>query len=392
MGAPQVRLSELGERLIDLGWEVEALTALPNYPTGRVFDGYEPRRVVVEQVGRIRTVRVPLWPSRRGFAARMVTYTTFATSAAHHGPRRCVRPDVLYVESPPLFLVPGAWWLGARWRCPYVLNVSDLWPESAIRMGVVQPGPATWAAGRLELAAYRRAAAVTGQTDEIVAAVRARVPDRPARVITNGCDPSRFGRHLSDDAARTLLGSEPGPVFVYAGLLGHAQGLDQILDVARALPDRVPGRFVIVGDGPLREELSARIEREGLRRVRLVGPQPRDRIPAVLGSADAAIITLGMALPGAVPSKIYEAMASELPIVLVASGEAARRVEEVDAGIAVDPGDGVSLSRAVERLSLDAPLRARLGRAGRRAAETRYDRTRIAADLSEFLHEVCGLE
>ena len=148
MGAPQARLSELGERLIDLGWEVEALTALPNYPTGRVFPGYS-RKAMAESVGRIRTVRVPLLPSQKGFARRLACYFSFAGSAAFHGPRLCARPDVLFVESPPLFIGFAARRLARRWRCPYVLNVSDLWPQSAIEMGVVKPGLATRMAERL---------------------------------------------------------------------------------------------------------------------------------------------------------------------------------------------------------------------------------------------------
>src|SRR5688500_6676054 len=102
MGAPQARLSELAEALVDRGWDVEVLTALPNYPTGRVAPGYAPFRTAVETVGRIRTVRVPLYASKHGFARRMATYLSFAGSAAVHGPRLCTRPDVLFVESPPI--------------------------------------------------------------------------------------------------------------------------------------------------------------------------------------------------------------------------------------------------------------------------------------------------
>src|SRR5690348_10182338 len=184
MGAPQARLSELGERLIDLGWEVEALTALPNYPTGRVFPGYPRRGPAVETVGRVRTVRVPLLPSQKGFAKRLACYFSFAASAAWHGPRLCARPDVLFVESPPLFIGFAARRLARRWRCPYMLNVSDLWPQSAIEMGVVKPGLATRLAERLELSLYRNAAGVTGQSEEITAAVAARSPDTPVEVIT----------------------------------------------------------------------------------------------------------------------------------------------------------------------------------------------------------------
>lgn len=391
MGAPQARLSELGERLIDLGWEVEALTSLPNYPTGRVFPGYPRRRPAVESVGRIRTVRVPLLPSQKGFLKRLACYFSFAASAAWHGPRLCARPDVLFVESPPLFIGFAARRLARRWRCPYVLNVSDLWPQSAIEMGVVKPGLATRLAERLELSLYRQAAGVTGQSEEIVESVAARSPGTPVEVITNGVDPARFGPGVpavADDAARALIGPEPGPVFLYAGLLGLAQGLDQILDVAASLPSDIPGRCVLVGEGPVREALQARIDREGIGRVRLVPAQARERIPALLAAADVAVATLGMRLQGAVPSKIYEAMAGARPLLLIAGGEAARRVEQAECGLTVQPGDLDGAREAWIRLATDPDLRARLGAAGRQAAETTYDRARIAGRLDRFLRKV----
>lgn len=385
MGAPQARLSELGERLATLGWSVEALTALPNYPTGRIYDGYSPFRTRVEQVGSIRTVRVPLYPSRRGFVKRLGTYFSFAGSAIANAPRLCTRPDLLLVESPPLFIGLAARYLSTHWRCPYVFNVSDLWPDSAIRMGVVKPGLATQLAERLELSFYRHAAGVTGQSDEIVESVRRRSPSTHAMVITNGVDPERFGRDKVDAAARALVGPEPGPVFMFAGLLGLAQGLEQILDLADDLPREVPGRFVLVGEGPARETLERRLAARPNGRVRLVPAQPRERIPALLAAADVAIITLGLSLPGAVPSKIYEAMASSLPILLLADGEPARRVDEACCGLHASPGDREGALAAGLRLAMDEPLRVRLGAAGRSASETTYDRERIAAKLDAFL-------
>jgi glycosyltransferase involved in cell wall biosynthesis len=386
MGAPQGRLSELGERLIDLGWEVEALTALPNYPAGRIFDGYDPLRPKVEHVGRIRTVRVPMWPSKTGFAKRVGSYFSFAGAAIAYGPRLATRPDVLFVESPPLFILYAAWSLSRRWRCPYVMNVSDLWPESAVRMGIVSARhPATRLAERLERRGYARAAGVTGQSTGIVEGVRARSPGTPACVVTNGVDPSRFGKAKADAGARAILGGEPGPVFVYAGLFGYAQGLFQILDASKRLEG--PGRFVLIGDGPVRAELEARIANEGLHRVKLAPPVPRDRIPPLLAAADAAIITLGMDIPGAVPSKIYEAMAAELPILIVAEGEPVDRVVRPECGMSVRPGDIDGLTSAIRTLAAQPALRAEFGRRGRLAAESTYDRTRIAETLSAFLEE-----
>jgi glycosyltransferase involved in cell wall biosynthesis len=388
MGAPQARLSELGERLVDLGWEVEVLTALPNYPTGEVFPSYDPREVVVEQLGRLRVVRVPLFTAKIGFVRRMRSYLSFAASATRHGWRACRRPDLLFVESPPLFIGYAARALATLWRCPYVFNVSDLWPESAIRMGVIAPGLATKMAERLELGLYRKAAAVTGQSTGIIDSVRARSGATRTAVITNGVDPSRFGPQTVTPEARALVGDAPGPVFTYAGLLGYAQGLDQILDLAARWPADVPGRFVLVGDGPERDRLAERIARERIDRVRLVEAQPRERIPAVLAASDVALICLGMSLPGAVPSKIYEAMAAGLPILLLADGEPARRIADAGCGIAVSPGQLSAAREAALQLARDAERRSDLGRRGRHAAETVYDRRAIGDRLDALLREV----
>jgi glycosyltransferase involved in cell wall biosynthesis len=269
---------------------------------------------------------------------------------------------------------------------PYVFNVSDLWPESAIRLGVVRPGIATRAAEWLEQSLYRRALAITGQSDEILVSVTGKAPSVPTHLVTNGVDPGRFGPEQADEEARALIGSAPGPIFIFAGLLGLAQGLDQLLDLARDLPAEVPGRIVLVGDGPVRDHLAERIRLEGLEpRVLLLPQQPRDRVPALLASADVAIISLGLSIAGAVPSKIYEAMASARPILLAADGEAARRVDAADAGLSVAPGEPEALRAAFRRLATDARLRARLGAAGRRAAESTYDRDAIAALLDRFL-------
>jgi glycosyltransferase involved in cell wall biosynthesis len=385
MGAPQARLSELAEQLVDLGWEVDALTALPNYPTGKVFDGYNPKRPRVEPVGRVQAARVPLLPAKHGFVKRLGCYFSFAASASALGPSLLPKPDLLFVESPPLFIGYAAWALAARWRCRYVFNVSDLWPESALRMGVIRPGPATRLAEQLERSLYRRSAGVTGQSQEIVDAVREKAPGTPTEIITNGVDPRRFGRSVADAEARALLGDGPGPIFLYAGLLGLAQGLDQILDVARDLPASVSGRFVLVGEGPERERLLKRVSDEHLTRVTILPAQPRARIPALLAAADVAIISLGMAIPGAVPSKIYEAMASSLPILLIAEGEPARRVADAECGLSAAPGDLRRIAELVGQLGSSPASREQMGAVGRRAAETVYDRSKIAARLDTFL-------
>ncbi len=135
----------------------------------------------------------------------------------------------------------------------------------------------------LEYVLYRKAAAVTGQSEEILSFVGERAQGAPRFLVTNGVEARRFGTDCADSDARAIVGDAPGPIFMYAGLLGLAQGLDQILDLARDLPPDVPGRFVLVGDGPVRDHIADRIHVEGLSdRVRLVPPSPANVCPRCL--------------------------------------------------------------------------------------------------------------
>jgi glycosyltransferase involved in cell wall biosynthesis len=390
IGAAQTRLFELCQELSGLGWDVEVLTALPNYPTGRIFQGYCSGKPVCEAIGQVPlVVRVPVRPAQKGFLNRLICYYSFVMSAIRWGRRLCKKPDVMFVESPPIFIGWAAVSLSKYWRVPYVFNVSDLWPESAKRMGVVRNGLLLDLAERLELSYYRRAALVTGTSDEIVASVRQRSSTH-AEVITNGVDIDRFGTQHADTEARSLLETDGRITFVYAGVMGVAQGLDRILDVAARVRDLHQVQFALIGEGAERESLKRRVEVDGLHNVRVLGPQPKERIPALLAAADAVFNVLKFSIPGAVPSKIYEAMATGLPIIFGGEGEGGRRVLEANAGIVVPYGDVKGLEQAIRQLATKPILRQEFGRAGRRAAEKLYSRKEIAKRLHELLLAVVG--
>lgn len=385
IGAAQTRLFELGQELSEHGWEVEVLTALPNYPTGRVFEGYNEGKPVRESLGRLSVVRVPLRPAQSGFARRLLCYYSFVRSVIRWGRKLCSKPDVLFVESPPLFIGQAAVSLSKYWDVPIVFNVSDLWPETAKAMGVVKNKLLLALAEALELSYYRRATLVTGTSEEIVASVRRRCISTAAEVITNGVDIGRFGPQYGDDAARFLLGTHDRVTFIYAGVMGLAQGLDLILDVAAAVRDLNQVQFALIGDGAERESLKRRIEAENLRNVQLLPSQPKERIPALLAASDVALLTLKFNIPGAVPSKIYEAMASKLPILFAGEGEGARRTLEARAGLVIPYGDVRGIEKAVRQLMSTPALRHKLGEAGRLAAEKLYSRKEIARRLHHLL-------
>lgn len=392
MGAPQARLSHLASRLAHEGHEVVVLTAMPNYPRGRVFAGYGGfvRRETRDGVAVIRCWVHPSQSTR--IVPRLASYFSFVLSSLLVGFFTLGKLDYLMTESPPLFLGISGYWLSRRTGARWLFNVSDLWPESAVHLGAVSPGGwALRAASALESFCYRRAWLVTGQSREILENIRSRFPSVSTYHLSNGVDTDLFRPEHRSPAARSRLlnGVPPGRtcVAMYAGLLGIAQGLDQVLEAASRLRHLEDLVFVIVGDGPERQRLILRRKELDLTRVRFLDALPREEMPALLASSDISLVPLKQVLPGAVPSKIYEAMGAGVPVVLVAGGEAAEVVDRAGAGRVVPPGDLDGLVAALAELAADPEGRTRFGRAGREAAVRDFDRREIANRFMRHLEK-----
>jgi glycosyltransferase involved in cell wall biosynthesis len=388
MGAPQARLSHLAGEFVRRGHEVVVLTAMPNYPTGRIAPGWSGfvRRETRDGVAVIRTW---IYPTRSvALVPRLASYFSFVLSSLAVGLARLPRLDFLVTESPPLFLGISGFLLAKRTRARWIFNVSDLWPESAVRLGILREGKSLRAAQALEAFCYRKAWLVSGQSLEILSDIRRRFPSVETYHLSNGTDTATFGpERRSAEARRRLAGDDPEAcVAVYAGLHGIAQGLDQVLEAAARVRSR-DLRVVFIGDGPEKEELVRRSRDRGTAGVRFLDPLARDEMPAVMASADVALVPLRTALPGAVPSKLYEAMGSGAPVILVADGEAAAIVHSSGAGLVVAPGDVGALAEALDRLAGDPKLRRDMGASGRAAAVERFDRRQIAERFIGHLEE-----
>lgn len=393
LGAPQGRLSDLARRFLAEGHEPIVVTAMPNYPTGRIYKGYGGlfRR---ERLDGVEVLRCWLYPNQGvGILGRLASYFSFVLTSVVVGALMLPKADFLLTESPPLFLGLSGYLL-SRWkRARWIFNVSDLWPESAVHLGVLREGGwALRAANRLEAFCYRRAWLVSGQSQEILDSIRSRFPRTSTYHLSNGVDPEAFHpARRSQESRRRLVELagvvEPACVVIYAGLHGVAQGLDQVLESAARLRNHPEIRVLLLGDGPVKRELQEKAAKLELDGVRFLDAQPRESVPDLLAAADIAIIPLKQRLPGAVPSKIYEAMGAAVPIVLVAGGEPAEIVQAARAGVTVAPDDPDSLSAALEALAGDSELRLALGKAGRLAAETRFNRRIIAEEFVRFLGE-----
>ena len=389
MGAPQSRLSELVERFAMRGHEITVLTAMPNYPTGRIYEGYG-GLLKRERRNGAEILRTYIYPTQTpAFVRRLTSYFSFVLSSAILGAFLLDRCDYLLVESPPLFLGLAGFCLAKLKRARLVFNVSDLWPETAASMGILSKKSLAYRLSqRLEEFLYSKSWLITGQSREIVSNIIGRFPDLRVFHLSNGADAERFGPDKYSDAVREEMGAHDGDFLaLYAGLHGLAQGLDQILDAAAILQTEGGFRFVFVGDGPDKRALVEHSANKGLQNVLFLEPRPAAAMPQLLAGADAMIVPLRSHIPGAVPSKIYEAMASQRPVVLAANGEAAQLILQNEAGITVEPGDSKGLSEALRKLRSDRDLCDKLGANGRRAVEEKFDRSLIASRFIAYLEK-----
>ena len=208
MGAPQARLYELAKRLRDKGHAITVLTAMPNYPTGKVFDGYrwKPRRT--ESMDGIRVIRTCIWPSKSSRTLpRLLSYLSFVLSSVLLGVWGLGRQDVVLFESPPLFIVPAGLLIGKLTRGRIVMNVSDIWPDIIVRMGHTTGGLALKMMFWLEKYGYEHSDVVALTNPGAAAQVKERFPHVRTTVISNGVDTRFFRPDLRSDEIRASLGA-----------------------------------------------------------------------------------------------------------------------------------------------------------------------------------------
>jgi glycosyltransferase involved in cell wall biosynthesis len=386
VGAPQTRLAALARGLARAGVEVTVHTGYPHYPDGEIKAPYRNRPLTIERDGGVRVIRSCVYPAaNRGFARRLANHASLATAALATAPAGG-RADVLLVESPPLLLAGAAIPYARAKRARLVLNVADLWPDSAVEMGTLSSPRAIAAAQRVERAAYRSAAAIACATEGIYTTLRERSESAgKAALMRPAVDLERFAPSASDidpTGVGSMSDASNGqPLRVlYAGTVGLAHGLGTLLDAAAELKRsgaaRASAAVTIAGDGAEAPALRARLAASGSAGVRMLGAVPAEHVPALYAESDVAVVVL-RDLPifeGALPTKLLEAMAAGRPVVLAARGEAARLIERERCGLVVPPENPRALADALATLAVDPARRAAMGAAGRRAAELNFGR------------------
>jgi glycosyltransferase involved in cell wall biosynthesis len=369
VNAPASRTHEHARCWVADGHEVTIVTGVPNHPRGVLFPGYQNRWVQEERMDGIRVIRTWMYLTpNRGFVRRVANYVLFMFTAVLAS-LRAERPDVVVATTPQFFCGLAGWIVSRLRRRPFVLEVRDLWPESIVQLGQLREPRLIRALEALEGALYRAAAGVVVNTRAFIEHVAARgVPRERIELVYNGIDPELFQPRPPDPDWLRRHGLEGRFVVSYLGTLGLAHGLGTLLDAAERLRDRPQVRLLLIGDGAEREWIEAELGRRRLDNVRLLGLRPRAEIPHWIAASDLLLVLL-RDLPvfrTVIPSKIFEFLGQERPVLLAAPrGEIRTLLEEAKAGYAIDAERPEALAGAIREIMddpEDAAARARNGR------------------------------
>ena len=391
IGAKAARLHELTRRFAACGHDVRVITAMPNYPTGQVFEGFRGRMRVEERIDGVQVVRTWLKPSNsaRTFP-RLVSYLTFMVTSLLFGTPGMGRRDIVFVESPPLFLVLPGLLIGRMAKARIVMNVSDVWPEAALRIGLQMRRVPLLLLRRLERLGYEKSDLVTATTPKATESIADRFPHVATAVIPGGTDLELLRPSRRSEALRVALGLGGDDFLVgYCGLHGLFQGLEVVIGAAEKLRDRPRIKFVLAGDGPTKTKLIELASAAQLDNVVFKNPVPRVEVGELVASFDVALVPLAAELPGTMPSKVYETLACGVPLIVTEGCEAAPLVTGHGLGRAVRPMDVDALAEAIVDLAGNPAERGRIRRNAREMSK-RYDLDEVARGAEAAFFALVG--
>lgn len=364
VGAAPSRLANMAEGLKRQGCEVDVLTSLPNYPKGRIFDGYRGCLSKHEVRNGVNVFRYWIYATvSRNAVARVLNMFSFAVMiwlfAFKY--RRIKGYDCVIIQTPTLVVAASAMRLFKGLygkRC--VLNVSDIWPLTAFDMGAItKESRSFWFMAKLEKYLYQKADGVLGQSEEILNHVAAKMID------STDYDPDSeevLGSKMWKENKKLFLyrnlqtylmdcdHKTKGEVLklVFSGMLGVAQ---DVAGIVKNVPWKELGvEFHIFGGGKQYDEIVSWCKEHPDGGVIAHGFVPKEEIAGRLSSMDASIVPLATRIRGAFPSKVFDILPQGLPILFCGGGEGAQFISSHEVGYTSTPGDYAALTENIKKL------------------------------------------
>jgi glycosyltransferase involved in cell wall biosynthesis len=352
--APAARTYEHCLEWLKLGAEVTVITCVPNFPQGKVYEGYKNKIWQTENVDGIKVVRV--WSymyANQGFLRRTFDFLSFAMMAFLIGIFK--KTDVIIATSPQFFTTLSAYGLSILKRKPWVFEVRDIWPESIKSVGVMRESKLIRFFERLELFLYKKADAIIPVTPAFKSSLGVRGVDlQKMTVIPNGCNTNLFKFQEKDESLLEELGLTGCFLASYIGTHGMAHKLDFILKCAKKL-EAENIKFLFVGSGAMKKKLVNFAKDLQLKNVVFVDPIRKELVPQYIAISDIALVPLRKSetFESVIPSKIFESAVMKKPVLLGVEGQAKEIIQKYKTGLCYEPENETDFLNKILKLKND---------------------------------------
>jgi len=345
-----------------------------------------------ERNGEVQVVRTYTYSElHKSYLGRLLSFISFSLTCPL-GLLGLEKPDVVLASSPPIFPMLPAWLVCKLRGIPFVLEVRDLWPASAVQMGILKNRQLIAVMSWMERLLYDQASQIVALTEGIRGDICARGwPEHKVSLVTCGADVDRL---YPDPAGAAFVRAKHDwndrKVVLYFGAIGEANNIPVILRAARRIQGRTDIVLVLVGDGMMRQATERQVARDGLGNVQVLPPVPKDDARQYINAADLCLVTL-QDIPlfdGAIPTKLIDYMACGKAVLCGIRGEARDIVVESGAGLAFEPDDDAQLGDRILEL-LDDPARcAAMGVQGHAFVQSRFSAAQMREQMASVLQEV----
>jgi glycosyltransferase involved in cell wall biosynthesis len=352
---PAYLWKDLASALQDNGHDVTVITSFPNYPHGKIYDGYKQTLSSTEYIDRLKVVRLPVYPNhspsiiKRGFS-----YLSFTFSVIFIGIFKIGKPDIILCYSPPLTTGVAAALLAKFKKVPFILNVQDMWPDTLISSGMIKKGFLTNTISIVANWLYKNAKAVVVLSDGFNEhLVTLGVPPRKVHTISNWSSDINDKPNKSNDEnkwRKKLYLDKHDFIVMFAGNIGPAQALDSVLEAAEIVKktnNRI--KFVFVGSGLALESLKKQVEKNTLNNVIFCGRIPYEDMNQLYDIADALLIHLKKddLFKVTIPHKLLTYLSIGKPIISAVTGEVNNIVDKSSAGFSSPSENPKKLSESI---------------------------------------------
>lgn len=345
------RINDICKEWVKRGYKVTVITGIPNYPTGKFYDGYSFSKRRKEIWNGIHIIRIPLIPRGTNSIGLISNYLSFVVTGFFKSHFNSIKADYVFTfEVSPMTQALLGCWFAKKLKVPHYLYVQDLWPENVVTVtGISNP--------KIIKPIDKMVDYIYKNTDEIFATSPSFVEEICNRKVKVPHEKIHYWPQYAEEFYRPL---EPKSIeeipdddsfkIIFTGNIGTAQGL-QILPQAAELLKNENVKFIIVGDGRYLKEFQQEIKQRGVQNQFIMIPrQPAERIPELLAYCDAAFLSFqnDKLWTKTIPAKLQSYMACGMPIIAAAQGETERVVTEAHCGICCAIGDVNRLSESIK--------------------------------------------